>query len=488
MDDMKILLVNTPTLDLPIARDMMGGLGLDRGDEMVLPPLELAYLGAAIRSCGHEIEIIDPDTEGISFDQTLDRSLNNDWDVAICTASLPTLRKDSDFIRELRARTGRKVLVQTNITQLPVLEELLRESTADFGLFGECELIIGEILAGSTRQGTIRLQDGSLQASERQVVQEMDRLPMPARDCLPNDRYWYPLLGDYPSLATVQTSRGCPFKCAYYCPYPLVQGKAWRARSPRHVLEELIEVQNKYAIPAVLFRDAVFTLDQDRTREICAGIVDRGLSLRWWCETRADFLDESLLEAMRKAGCDGINVGVETGDPEVLRTEAKVGLTHDRLARTVQNARGLGIKVHFLLMVGLPGETRKSLYLTHRLVHDLRPDSIGVTIVTPYPGTPLYEEAREKGWIESTEWREFGGSSAVIHTDHLSSQDLDFAKGMILKLFYRQTSPKWTKRLRHRALSARFRKWAEEAGSHPVSPTASPRPVPPSTKGASPEA
>lgn len=482
---MKILLINTPTLDLPLARDMAGGLGFDRAEEeVVLPPLELAYLGAAIRDCGHEIEIIDPDTEGISVRETLDRSIAIEWDAAICTASLPTLGKDAAFIRELRTRAGRRVLVQTNITQPAVLEELLRDSTADLGLFGECELIIGDILSGATRKGTIRLENDSLQAPERQVVQEMDSLPMPARDMLPNSRYRYSLLGDHGGLATVQTSRGCPFKCAYYCPYPLVQGKAWRARSPRHVLEELDEIRRRHGIPAVLFRDAVFTLDQDRAREICEGMAERGLGLKWWCETRADFLDEPLLRAMRRSGCEGINVGVETGDPEVLRTEAKVGLTHDRLARTVRTAREAGIRIHFLLMVGLPGETRKSLYLTHRLVRDLRPDSIGVTIVTPYPGTPLYEEARDKGWIESTEWRDFGGHSAVLHTDHLSSKDLEFAKTTILKLFGLQTSTRWLRRRRHDAQSERFRQWSEpDGGASGPRPAATPRSFPPATEG-----
>jgi radical SAM superfamily enzyme YgiQ (UPF0313 family) len=198
-------------------------------------------------------------------------------------------------------------------------------------------------------------------------------------------------------------------------------------------------------------------------------MIRKGLSLRWWCETRADFLDEPLLKAMREAGCEGINLGVETGDPEVLRTEAKVGLTHEVLARVVEWAHAVGIKIHFLLMVGLPGETRRSLYLTHRLVSELRPDSIGVTIVTPYPGTPLHEEAKRKKWIESTEWREFGGQTAVIHTDHLTSSDLQYGRKVICKLFDLGSSGAWLDRRRFRTLSEEFRKWAEE------SPVKSPR-------------
>ena len=163
---------------------------------------------------------------------------------------------------------------------------------------------------------------------------------------------------------------------------------------------------------------------------------------------------------MRQAGCAGINIGVETGDPEVLRTEAKVGLTPERLAEVVDLMHRIGIQVHFLLMVGLPSETRESLYKTYDLIRRLRPDSIGVTILTPYPGTPLYREAREKGWLESTDWNKFGGHAAVLHTDNLSAAEMQFGRETIEKLFYLQRNAGWWKRRRLAPLAARFRRWA----------------------------
>lgn len=465
---MKILLLSTPQQDQPLARDMAGGLGITRGELVVLPPLDLAYFAAALRKAGHSVSLFDPDTEGWTVSQTMERCLQEGMDAVICSASLPSLHNDSRFVRELRERSGVKVAVHTNITQTPILEELLRLSQADFGLYGECEMILHDILTDRTRHGTFRLAaNGSLELNPKPVVEQLDDLPHPARDLLPKDRYRYFLLGDDRAITTVQTSRGCPFKCAYYCPYPLVQGKAWRARSPEHVLDELTEIQNTHSIHDIFFRDAVFTLNKERTHAICEGILKRKLSLRWWCETRADGVDERLLRVMRQAGCQGINFGVETGDPEVLASVAKAGLTHERLAQVVHEAQHLGIQIHFLLMVGLPDETRQSLYMTHQLVSRLNPDSIGVTIVTPYPGTPLHDDAVANGWIESTEWRGFDGHSAVLHTDHLSAEDLRYGRNMILKLYRLQNSRRWRRRWKFRARSKQFASWAA-AGAPPA--------------------
>ena len=288
---MKVLFINTPTLDQPLARDMAGGLGFDRGEQVILPPLDLAYQAAALRAAGHGVDMVDPDAEGWGLHETLDRCRERQWDTAICAASLPSMKNDCRFIRTLRQETGRPILLHTNVTEPDAMRMMLENSGVEFGLFGECEILLDPILSNQTREATFRLTDGVLDSPGQPRVQDLDRLPFPARDLLPNDRYRYFLLVAGASVATVQTSRGCPFKCAYYCPYPLVQGKTWRARSADNVIEELREIRQGFGISNILFRDAVFTLDQNRSREICERMVTAGLSLRWWCETRADLLD-----------------------------------------------------------------------------------------------------------------------------------------------------------------------------------------------------
>jgi len=189
-------------------------------------------------------------------------------------------------------------------------------------------------------------------------------------------------------------------------------------------------------------------------------MASRDYELTWWCETRVDCLDRELLEAMKKADCAGINVGVETGDEEVMQTQAKVGLTLPKFKALRQMAYEIGIALHFLLIVGLPKETRQSIYRTYELIRELEPETIGVTAITPYPGTPLHEEARTKGWIETEDWSKYDGHLPTMHTDQLASDEIVLARKLMdrgFSLAKRRDVVGRIKRYRH---EMEFKKWA----------------------------
>jgi radical SAM superfamily enzyme YgiQ (UPF0313 family) len=462
---MKVLLVNPPTGEKRVVRDMMGGVGFNGGRGILLPPMDLATLAAALEAGGHRAAVYDADAADPPGDVRAPLSAAEEADAVIASVSLPSLATDIEFIRRLRARTRGRLVAKTGITYAPILSDLLNSSGADFAIVGEVEDAVGAVLSGAETGGTAGLRGGALAFGEPRRIEDLDRLPLPARHLLANAKYAYSLLG--PGTTTMQTSRGCVFPCAYYCPYPLVQGRRFRARSPRHVLSEIRDVVRRHGIRRILFRDAAFTLDMARAREICEAIVAERLEVEWWCETRANCLDAGLLAAMRRAGCRGINLGVETGDPELLAAEAKAGVTLTQLKRVHADCRRLGIRLHFLLMVGLPGETRASVYQTYRLLRELTPDSIGITYITPYPGTPLFAEARRRGWIVSDEWSRYGSDQPVMHTDRLSIDELKQARALLCQAFDCGRFPTWRNRLKAPLLERRFRNWAEEGRPAP---------------------
>lgn len=424
---MRAVFINPSNDDRPVVRDMAGGLGFDGSPQVVLPPLDLAYLAAGLLAAGGEALIIDAAAEGLSDGQVLQRAAAYRPDWIIADVSLATLERDCAFLRSLAFLPGRKA-AKTGISYAPLLEEIIAKSGCEVCVFGECEAIISGVLEGTERAGTARLVDGKLCVVESPRP-AFDTLPVPARQLLPNEKYRYLLLGE--RVATVQTSRGCPFPCASYCPYPAVQGTSWRGGAAGYVIGELSAIVSGLGIRKILFRDATFTMDRARTVEICAGI--RGLGLEWWCETRVDRLDPDLLAIMRDAGCKGINVGVETGDAALMETRAKAGLTIAKLVALRACAKKLGVSLHFLLIVGFPGEDKNSLYRTYELLTRLRPESAGVCILTPYPGTPLFTEALAKGWIEDREWSRYGGHHAVMHTDHLHARELEEAYALFTR-------------------------------------------------------
>lgn len=455
---MKILLINLPTKGHPIVRDMAGGVGFDGGQLLLLPPMDLAYMGATLLTKGNSVKIIDSDARLFGADELYQEVKEYGPEAVIAGVALPNLYQDCLVLKEMREYTAARIFAKTNISFAPVLKEICQRSLADICIYGESDIAIDDIIQGREKRGTAYFQGGEFKVEENIIIEDLDALPLPARNLLPNDKYRYVLLGD--KVTTMQTSRGCPYPCAYYCPYPLVQGRSWRSRSPAHVVREIEDIAANYRIDKILFRDATFTLDKERVRNICGLLAEKKINISWWCETRVDCLDYELMRLMKEAGCRGMNIGVETGDPELMRKQAKVGLTIEKLNLIIKSARELQLKLHLLLMIGLPEETRASLYKTYRLIRNLKPESIGVCIVTPYPGTALYEQARQKGWIESEDWTRFGGHCPVMHTDNFSVKDLSRAHRMIVQGF--NLSKKGVLgRLKLLGLDYNFRRWAD---------------------------
>lgn len=460
---MKVLLISPPNKEILVARDMAGGLGFDRNETMVLPPLDLAYMASALINKGYKVMIIDAPTENLDLEETYEKIKEFSPDIIISLLSLPSLEEDSKFLKNIdKYIDNKKVkkIIKTSIVYPQILKEIIIKSDADFLIYGECETIIDEILNGRDKRSTAYLDNsGNLKIEEKYIIKNLDDLPLPSRILLPNDKYRYPLLGDN-KMTTMQTSRGCPFPCAYYCPYPLVQGTKWRARNPENIIEEIKDIFLNFKTQKILFRDATFTLDKERTIKICDLIIENNLNIEWWCETRINCLDFELLKKMKKAGCKGINVGIETGDPEILKSQAKIGVDINKIKNIVDASKKLNINLHFLIMVGLPSETKRSLYKTFKLIKNLKPYSLGVSIITPYPGTPLFKEAQEHGWIQDMNWSKFGGHIPTMKTDNISMAELLKAKKMIGKGYYLNKYPSFFNRIKFNFLNYYFKVWS----------------------------
>lgn len=432
---MRIALINSPSLTVrPVSRSMAGGLGFDGHDHMLLPPLDLAIMAATLRQAGETVELIDADPLRLDAAGVYARLEGHAWDLLVGTVSLPTLDQDASFLAETRRRYPKAtIFAKTLVRDHHVLKVLLEKSMADLVIHGEADLTIADIAYGRSKAGTAWLEAASpghapsFHFDEGTPVEDLNRLPFPARDLLPNERYIYPLLGT--PVATLQTSRGCPYPCGYYCPYPLVEGVKWRSQAPERIFAELKDIVEVHGITKIYFRDATFTLNQERVATLCDLIVAAGWPLEWVCETRVDCLGDPLLEKMRASGCVGLLVGVETGDEQVMHhREGKKGLTVPKLAHLREKTRQLGIRLHFLLIVGLPQETRESIVATYDLIQRYKPDTIGVTIITPYPGTPLYEEGIRQGWIESLQWKDYGGHQVPMHSPNMTREDMVASK------------------------------------------------------------
>jgi radical SAM superfamily enzyme YgiQ (UPF0313 family) len=257
---------------------------------------------------------------------------------------------------------------------------------------------------------------------KRPLIKNLDELPFPAYHLLPMDKYSFHMFKGK-SFTTVLTSRGCPFSCIY-CLYPIGYGEIWRGRSPENILTELKILTEMYDIKSILFRDQVFNFIPKRTEKICEGIVKEGIDVEWRCECRIDLLSKNLMMKMKDAGCVGVHLGVESGDPNVLRNIAKTGISVDMIKKVFREAREIDLEALGFFMIGFPGETKESISKTFELAREIKAKQSWFCAVVPYPGTKLYELAERKGWIITKNLDEYTGRTVVMRTDQLTEDDI----------------------------------------------------------------
>jgi radical SAM superfamily enzyme YgiQ (UPF0313 family) len=426
----KILLIQPPDPEGKVVfRDHAGKFGIletktsvTRYD--VFPPLDLAYSAALLEKNNYDVNIIDSPTLGLKRSEILREIVSKNPELIIVNTSGVTIESDLDLASWLKKTLEIETVV---ISPAYVPENILMKSDIDIFIYGEVEHTILELCQKYPNikeiEGIFYKKDNKLFYNpKRPFILNLDELPFPAYHLLPMKKYSHHIFRKK-GFMTVLSSRGCPFGCTY-CVYPIGYGNVWRGRSPENVLEELKILKEKYKVKSVLFRDAVFNFNPQRVEKICDGLIEKGIDIDWRCECRADLLSKNLLLKMKKAGCFGVNVGVESGDPEILKNIAKRGLSIEKVKEVFQEAREIDLEITAFFMIGFPNETKESISKTFELVKEIRPKSAWFCAVTPYPGTELYELAKNKGWILTENLENYSGRKVVMRNDNLTEDDI----------------------------------------------------------------
>jgi radical SAM superfamily enzyme YgiQ (UPF0313 family) len=184
------------------------------------------------------------------------------------------------------------------------------------------------------------------------------------------------------------------------------------------------------------FCDDAFTVDQARTEELCREITDRKLKIQWNCGTRVDMVTRELLVKMKEAGCISVWFGVESGSQQVLDAMKK-GITTSQTMRVIGWVREVGLKPVPNVILGFPGETKKSAWKTIKFVEKISPDDIAYyNVATPFPGTPMYDMVKENGWLRVTDSDKYDTAKPVFETPWLSMKELGELREAAFHHFY----------------------------------------------------
>jgi radical SAM superfamily enzyme YgiQ (UPF0313 family) len=326
----------------------------------------------------------------------------------------------SSFLDGVRlAQEAKKILPSVKIVFGGVHMSGLRERLAreypviDYGVVGEGEQTLLELVEsdGTTPAGieglVYRERGEVLFTGFRKKLLDLDALPFPAYEKLEGFPHSYKLpLFSYPKApnTTVITSRGCPYTCSY-CDRSVFR-RTYRWNSPEYMLELLTYLHDRFGIRHVNIYDDTFTLKRDRVMKFCDLKIKSRLAMTFNCAARTEQLDEEMLRAMKKAGCWMISLGIETGDPELLKRHRSYLATNkmdnplESIRTMVHLIKKAGIRAKGLFMMGLPGETEESIDKSMEYVFSLPLDEFNLAKLTPFPGAPIYEDICDHGSFE----------------------------------------------------------------------------------------
>jgi hopanoid biosynthesis associated radical SAM protein HpnJ len=400
-------------------------------------PTWLAQLAALVPGS----RLIDAPPAGLELEDVL--PLAKDYDLIVMHSSSPSFPGDVKVAEALKAANpdllvgfvGAKVAVEPE-------GSLLASPSIDFVAREEYDFTVVEIAEGRPFDEvdglTYRDSRGALaHTPDRAVLEDMDRLPWVSevyrRDLRVEDYYNGYLKHPYLSL---YTGRGCRSQCTF-CLWPqTVGGHRYRTRSVGHVLGEMEYVRDNFPeVKEVFFDDDTFTDSRERAEEIARGMGRLGLE--WSCNAKANVPYETL-KVMRENGLRLLLVGFESGNQEIL-TNIKKGVKVERARQFAKDCRELGITIHGTFIMGLPGETTETIQETIRFAKEINPKTLQVSIAAPYPGTALYRQAQEQGWLPTDDASlvdEHGVQSAVLSYPNLNRTEMFDSVDQFYRKFY----------------------------------------------------
>ncbi|RLE09664.1 B12-binding domain-containing radical SAM protein [Candidatus Aerophobetes bacterium] len=398
-------------------------------------PLGLAYLASVLEREGHKVKVLDCPT--LEYDlKDLEREIKGFRPQVMGITSTTSTIYDAYKVARLTKEINPKAVVVIGGPHVSfTAEQTLRECPfIDVVVRGEGETTTEELITcleegqplEEVRGISFRKDEKVVETENRPFIENLDELPFPAYHLLPMDRY---KVGRH-HFANIITSRGCPFSCIF-CSSSQLCGKRWRARSPENVIEELKVLKYEYNISEVEFLDDTFTLNSPRAEKICDLMMRENLNLSWSASSRVNTLTQRLANKMRKAGCHTIYLGIESGSQKILDLIQK-GTNLVQAERAVEILKGAKINVLGSFIIGIPGETIKSIKKTIKFAKKLNLNFAQFSICTPYPGTKLFDIARERGFLLTRDWSKYTILDPVMKTPGILSKEL---KRWLLKAY-----------------------------------------------------
>jgi len=404
-----------------------------------IPPLGILYIAAVLEENGISVEVMDCAAEDTTYADIRER-VDRTRPFMVGITSTTPLINEALMSAEAAKLAGDPYIVLGGPHATFLHHEILAENTAiDFVIKGEGEYTFSELYRilrsggdPGTIEGLVFRSNGVIQENpDREVCVDLNTLPYPARHLLPKENYR--IFDVNMPIATVICSRGCPMRCSF-CASSAIHGRTIRKRSPEDVIEEIRHIRDTLGISMIAFMDDTFTLMPGWVETFCNLLIEEDMHIEWGCTARVDRIDSDLIRLMKRAGCETLFIGVESGDQEIL-DRIKKGTKIDQIKTVFSTARDFGMRTIASIALGLPGETKETAKKSIAFVKKLHASYALFSVATPYPGTEFYNNVRENGNLLQN-WSNFDLFSPVVGTLSLTLEDIRDIQKKAYREFY----------------------------------------------------
>lgn len=447
---MKVLLVNPP----------LEGVDTKRCANF---PLGLAYLARVIQEEGHEVEIADVFINGHSREEIEKIIQEGEYDIVGVTGIVSVLDYLVWISRSVKKYSPSTLILAGGALATSAPRIVLENTQVDIAVIGEGELVIRDILKVlKERKGFEKIEGIVYKNKNKEIVSQLpnqridnlDKISFPAWELFEVEKYVNtpaPLLDLKWNFGkrwiNIVSSRGCPFHCVF-CGKTF--GAITRVRSAENILEEIKELIRRYQIEHINFCDDFFAADRNRLLKICDYIKNLDKKITWTASIRVDSVDETVLDSMKKAGCLGFCLGVESGSQKILDNLNK-NTKVETAKRAVLLSKKYKFHVHAAMMFGMTGENKQTVQESAEFIKSTGVFPQPFNYVTPLPGSKLYEDTKQRGLIknEFEYLRTLKGSffeSLKVNLTEMETEELIKLKKQTeaeLRRFYLKRHPFW---------------------------------------------
>ncbi|MFQ5956223.1 MAG: B12-binding domain-containing radical SAM protein [Candidatus Brocadiales bacterium] len=367
------------------------------------PPTGLTALAAYLRQHGHKVKVFDSNIEQATTADMVRLVQETTSTIVGITSMSVNVGLAFELADAIKSMDKKIWVIAGGVHPTVAPEHTLSNKNIDAVVIGEGELTLLELIeaiqAGSKFDEIkgigFRRNGDCFCTPRRELIPDISKLPIPAYDLIPMEKYKVPVSVRKPFVSMVR-SRGCVFKCTFCCNAKTF-GPVFRCQTPERTVAEIGYLIENFGVKEIAFKDTELTLDK-KLGDFCDLLIKKNFDLIWSCNGRVSNVNYPLLKRMKDAGCTAITYGIESGDEEILRNMKKPLRLGD-VRKAVKMTKELGLKVVTNFMIGNPGDTKETIEKTIRLAIELDPDYVQFGFAAPLPGTELRDQAEENNWI-----------------------------------------------------------------------------------------